>query len=522
MTDHLEPYRRMARSIKFFPPLSLTQPSQESVVEPVTPLPISVSSSKSLAQTQEISEEGPPIDPSEHIAALVHEAVSKPTVLPISHAFLENIGDRISRLTTPKPVELPLIQPKMPQPDPNWTSAQGSPAESAIDLSEHTAALVHEAVSKPTVLPNSYTILEDIGDRISRLTTPAPVDTDAIPPQIPQPESVSIPAPTIEPQPMEGETKKSIDDAHPEASTSATVVAEAPIVEEVHSDDSAVGVVEPLEVEEKANETSVMDAVESAAVKETIDDKAATVVSEPIEVAKEPSDEPAAVVTESVELEDTTDHQAAATVVAESVEVEEKPNNSSDNNTPADVATEAVAVTDTTSEDIPDANTSVAEAEDEKSPTLLQRVSSVIEAVSTAFKNQDADQTDSEPVEEPSPLGSAATESPTNDTLEPLTPDAPVAEAEDVQAPSLLERISSVVEAVTTTLKDSDVDKKNSEVAVEPVPAVDEQLSDTKVETSKVTGSQSDTAVSDSTSKSAKSQSKKKTKAKGFGSAKGK
>jgi predicted RNA-binding Zn-ribbon protein involved in translation (DUF1610 family) len=480
VTDHLEPYRRMARSIKFFPPLSLSQSSQEPV--PVTQLPLGVSPSKPLLDSNVTSAQ-PPIDPSEHAAALVQEAVLKPTVLPASYAIQENIGDRISRLKSTKPVKLPIVQPKIPQPDPNWTSTHVSPAtESGIDPSEHVAALVREAVSKPTELPNSYTILEDIGDRISRLTSPKALDGAIASPQMSQPEaedtsastieppvetedtsastieppvetedtsastieppvetedtsastieppvetedtSVSTIEPpvetedtsvsTIEPQLTEAETKKSIDDTHLEASSSATDVAEAPLVEEPHSDDSAVGVVETLEAEETPDETS------------------------------------SAVVGEPVAVEGTTEEQGAA---------------------------EPAETKETTDTDAP-----VAEAEDAPATGLLERISSVVETVATVFKSPDADQKDSESVTEPSPTDSAVTAAPVEDSVEPLTADAPVLEAENAQTPNLLERVSSVIEAVATTLKPAEADENNSEAAVEPTPTVPQQPSGSK------------------------------------------
>jgi predicted RNA-binding Zn-ribbon protein involved in translation (DUF1610 family) len=501
---------------------------------------------------------------------LVHEAVSKPTVLPVTYTVVENIGDRISRLSTPKPVEFYNIQPKIPQSELNGTSTDVSSVEgSAIDYSEHIAALVQEAVSKPTVLPTAYTIPEDIGDRISRLTTPKSVDADIVqsktaepdsesilPPKVePQPsesvdaesiqsktaepdsestpvptvephssesvdaesiqsktaepDSESTPVPTVEPQPSEVDLKKSFDDTDIEASTPATVVAEAPILKEAH--DSVVGVVEPLEVEETSNEQASPPAVvEPVAIEETTEDKTDTVVA-----------------AESAEVEQTTDNE-----------------------------------------------TPVAKAEPTRVPNLLDQVSSLVETVSTVFKKPEADQKDSEPVDDPSQLDPAATETPTKDTVEPLTTDTPALEAEDAQAPSLLDRVSLVVEAVAATLKGSDVDNKNSEASVESVPAADQQFSGSKtveitcpkcestdlrkngrrqgkqkyvcktcgqqfvnpdaaeaeeqpkietsspVETLQPKGSQADTGVSDSTPGSSKHHSKKKAKAKGFGGSK--
>ncbi len=634
----------MARSLRFLPPISLTHLSQESVAGTVTPAPVVTSSPKQTKIESDVSlEVGPPIDPSEHVAALVQEAVRKPTVLPATYTILENIGDRISRLTTPKRVEPVIIQPKIPQPISKGTSAQVEPAqESPIDP-EHTAALVHEAVSKPTVLPETYTILENIGDRISRLTTPKPVDSDINSPTISQPDSEGTSAETIEPQPIEADTKKSVDDTDLEVSAPAAVDAEAPTVEETYSEDAVAVVVEPVTVEETADEeASSAVVVESVEVEETPSDDAVAVVAEsveveqttdpqtvaepvevaqttdqqavaePLEVAQTTDQQPVAEsveiqqttdqqpVAESVEIQQTTDQQAVAEpvevaqttdqqavaepvevaqttdqqAVAEPVEVEEASKDTSDNNTPADVVTESAAVSETTSDNLSDTDAPVAEAEDAQAPTLLQRVSSLVEAVATAFQNPEVEQKDSETVRGPSGSEPTATEAQAADTVEPMATEASASDAEPTQAPSLLERVSSVVEAVTTTLKGSETDKKNSEAVVESSPAVDETASDSttvdvacpkcestnlrkngrrddkqryvckdcgkqfvmpssaeeeeppkkkassSVETSKVKGFESDTASGDSTSGSSQPQSKKKTKAKGFGGTK--
>jgi predicted RNA-binding Zn-ribbon protein involved in translation (DUF1610 family) len=580
----------------------------------VTPAPVVTSSPKQTTIESDVSlDVGPPIDPSEHVAALVQEAVRKPTVLPATYTILENIGDRISRLTTPKRVESVIIQPKIPQPTSNGISAQVTPAqESPIDP-DHAAALVHEAVRKPTVLPETYTILENIGDRISRLTTPKPVDADINPPTISQPDSEGTSAETIEPEPIEADTKKSLDDTHLEASAAATVVAEAPTVEETYSEDAVAVVVEPVTVEETTeDEASTAVVVEPVTVEQTPSDDAVAVVAEPIAVeetsdqqavaepiaVEETSDqqavaEPIAVeetsdqqaVAEAIALEETSDQQAVAEpiaveetsdqqAVAEAIALEETTDDASDNNTPAEIVTEAVADTETISKNLSDTDTPVAQAEDAQAPTLLQRVSSLVEAVATAFQNPEAEQKDSETVVEPSRSDSVAPEAPAAETVESLTTEASASEDENTQAPSLLERVSSVVEAVVTTLKDSQTDKKNSEAVVESSPAEDETASDSttvdvacpkcestnlrkngrrhdkqrylckdcgkqfvlpssaeeeeppnkeassSVETSKVKGFGSDTASGDSTSGSSQPQSKKKTKAKGFGGTK--
>ncbi|MFB2834405.1 hypothetical protein [Floridanema evergladense] len=124
MTDHLEPYRRLARAIKFVPPLP--KPELTESKENHYSLPSSVShfpATKVSSPAKEEENFGPPPDPSEHIAALVKKAVSKQTVLPVTYSIQENIGDRISRLnhnTRTQPKKPIIILPKIPAPDPNW------------------------------------------------------------------------------------------------------------------------------------------------------------------------------------------------------------------------------------------------------------------------------------------------------------------------------------------------------------------------------------------------------------------
>jgi predicted RNA-binding Zn-ribbon protein involved in translation (DUF1610 family) len=561
-----------------------------------------------------------------------------------------------------------IIQPKIPQPAPNGMAASLEPAIASPLDPERAAALVHEAVWKSTVLPESYRIPENIGDRISRLTDSKPVEP-VIQPASPQPDSPGTDAQTIEPEPeaIEADTKKPLDDTSWEAVAPATVATVAPTVEETPSDDPVAVIVEPVVIEEipndqaaatgiaeaelvetaetsddeaaatvvaepvEAQETSDDEAAatvvaEPVEAQETSDDEAAaTVVAEPVEVQETPSDEAATVVAEPVEAQETPSDGAAATVVAESVEVQETasdeaatvvaepvevqetpsdeaativaepveaqetasdeaativaeplesqetPSNTSDNNTPADVVTESDAVIEATSDSVSDTDAPVTEADDAQAPTFLEKVSSVIEAASTAFQNPDSVRNDSEAVVEPAPLEPPATETAVADTDESLTTDASVDEAEQAQAPSLLDRVSAVVEAVATALKDSDTEKKNPEATVESAPVAEEKASDTQtlevtcpscgstdlrkngrrqakqryackecgrqfamldsaeaedkpkhearssVETSQVKNPQD---VSDSGSKPAKGGSKKKTKAKGFGASK--
>ena len=578
VTDHLEPYRRMARSIRFFPPISLTHLSQESVQEPLIPVPVVDSSPKrTITDTHLSPDVGPPIDPSEHAAGLVHEAVSKRTVLPAHYTIPENIGDRISRLTTPKPVNFVLISPKIPQVDSDWTSS-----------------------------------------------------------------------PTLEPQPIKADSKESIEDAYLEAPALARVADEAPSIPQTPE-------AEPVVVKETLsnNSTTVVDEApsipqtpeaEPVAVEEILSNDSTTAVDEAPLIPQTPEENIVAVVAEPVEVEEIPEEDSVA-VIAEPIEVKDTPNETSDNNTPTDLVTESVALTETTSDKISDTNAPLAEEEDTQAPTLLERVSSVIETVSKAFQNPDTEQKDTETLGDPAQLDAAASEAPVADsTIEPSVTEAAADEVEEAQTPTLLERVSAVVEAaskafqnpdteqedaeavgdpadldtraseapvadtsiepsttdaaadevedtpastlleqvstpdeaVSTPLKDSDADKKNSETVIEPAPAEAQKVSDSKavevtcpkcestdlrkngrrqgkqryickdcgrqfvmpdsaevedkpkdkaispVETSKAKSSGSDTSISNSTSGSSKHQSKKKTKAKGFGSRKAK
>ncbi|MBD1834175.1 hypothetical protein H6F61_16105 [Cyanobacteria bacterium FACHB-472] len=139
MTEHLEPYRRMVRSMRFVPALGRQYESHQSQMPSPPPLNFSSSVPSTVPPVREAAP-----DPSEHVAALVREAVSKPTVLPVTYAIAENIGDRISRMTTPKKKRSPeIIAFKIPQPDPNW-----KPATTVSDW-QKPEDLSHQAFSAP-------------------------------------------------------------------------------------------------------------------------------------------------------------------------------------------------------------------------------------------------------------------------------------------------------------------------------------------------------------------------------------
>jgi predicted RNA-binding Zn-ribbon protein involved in translation (DUF1610 family) len=289
VTDHLEPYRRMARSIKFFPPSALAQTIPEPISQPVTSASVVNSWTQKTSSNADVKPIEPPIDLSEHVTALVHEAVCKPTVLPATYIIPENIGDRISRMAASKSVVSVNTQPNILQPALNGNAVHISDYESNADR------LVYDAHRQVYALASTI------------------------------------------------------------VATSATVT-ETPSAQ-----------VEPVVV------TEIVAATE-------------TTIEEPI------------------------------------------------------VVTEIVAATETPA----------AEVEAIQTPTLIEKVSSVIEAVSTAFMHPEAIRKESEATEA-APVEKETIEQnpPDTEALLPTAAALPEAEA----APSLLERVSAVVEVVTTTLK---------------------------------------------------------------------
>jgi predicted RNA-binding Zn-ribbon protein involved in translation (DUF1610 family) len=382
------------------------------------------------------------------------------------------------------------------------------------------------------------------------LTTPKPVPPVTIPFKIPQADANTTAIQTSEPEPVQTDSSESIDNT------------------------PVVAIAQPVEVEDtpspEAGEAASAVITEPVEAEETSDENTVAVVAQPVEIEDTSADE-AAVATEPVAEEEILDNNP---VVTESVEVEETPSAASDNSLSTDVIDESSVLTETVSE----TDTSAVEAEDTQAPTLLDRVSSVVEAVSNAFKKPDTEHKDSDAVEELAAPDSVTTETPTTDTTEALTTAAPAPadEAEKTSAPTLVERVSSAVEAVVTTLKDIGVDQKSSEAGIEPALAKDDnslgsqiseitcpkcQSSDIRkngrrqdkqryfckdcgrqfvisssakeednseldespsVETSNLKDSQGNIGVTNSLSKSSKHSSKKKAKAKGFGNPKAK
>lgn len=431
----------MARSIRFFPPLSLTQPPQESVQESVTPIGKIDSSWKIKPAPEAKLTQEPPIDPSEHAAALVNEAVRKPTVLPPTYAIQENIGDRISRLASRKPVAKPvatLINPfKIPPPIPghNGTSERAIAPEAIEDDINQPVNNVQldtsasEVAETPPVMeaPESQAIEADIEQPVEEVEASVP--------------TASVPeAPTVEqipePQATEADIKKQTDATQSDASASATVTTEAPTVAETPKEEVGEGIVESSEAEEAAKGETTTEVAESVAVVETANDEKAAITVE------ETTAEEAAVgvITEPIAAQETADNEAAA-VVAERVVVEETPDDISDTNTPPEVVSKSDAVADPTPSQLTDSEATPVEASE--APSLLERVASVVETVVTAFTRPEADRKDAEAEKEP---------------------------------------VSSNIEVVPAPPQDADVAQMSLDATVEPTPATQEKVTDTKTD----------------------------------------
>ncbi|HEY9748518.1 MAG TPA: hypothetical protein V6C63_07560 [Allocoleopsis sp.] len=145
MTDHLEPYRRMARSIRFVPPQWQVERCYQALTQVNTGTPtfassgVTASSPAASSASTSIPDLGATPDPSEYSAALIQAAVSKPTAWLTHYNIPENIGDRISKLATPQPKTAIAPLPKLPEPDPNWTPAPKVAAVEPEAISETVA-----------------------------------------------------------------------------------------------------------------------------------------------------------------------------------------------------------------------------------------------------------------------------------------------------------------------------------------------------------------------------------------------
>ncbi len=483
MTDHLEPYRRMVRSMRFSPPLSLTQLSQKSVAHLVTTEPVDSWSKTTLPDTYVQSVSEPPIDPSEHAAALIHEAVRKPTVLPTTYVILENIGDRISRLTTPKPVAPVTIPFKIPQADANTTAIQTSEAEPVqADSSESIDDTPVVAVAQPVEVEDTPS---PEADKATSAVVTEPVEAEETS------DENTVPVVT---QPI-GVEDTSID----EAAVVTEPVAEEGILDNNPVFSESVAVEEtPTDTSDNSLSTGVID--ESSVVTETVSDS----VSEADTSAVEAEDTQAPTLLDRVSSvveavsnalkKPDTEHQDSDAVG------ELAPTDSVTTETPATDATEGLTTAAPTPAD---------EAKETSAPTLVERVSSAVEAVVTTLKDIGVDQKNSEAVIEP-------TLAKDDNTLESQVNEitCPKCHSTDIRKNGRRQ------DKQRYFCKDCGRQFVISSLAKEEDnPELDKSAS---VETSNLKGSQGNIGVNNSLSKSSKPSSKKKAKAKGFGNSKAK
>lgn len=169
--DPLEPYRKMARSIRFVPPLAQANRLQKQTGRPDpivhAPEPQAYGWSQSLPLSQEATIDSVP-DPSEHVAALVKSAVSQPTVLPVIPLIQENIGDRISRLkdsgdrgfvpVLPE-VFLPKVAPVEQVTSAEWVQSIQEPIEA---VGEPAFTIQAESVSETEPITEPIAVVEPV------------------------------------------------------------------------------------------------------------------------------------------------------------------------------------------------------------------------------------------------------------------------------------------------------------------------------------------------------------------------
>ncbi|MBW4650238.1 MAG: hypothetical protein KME06_16350 [Kastovskya adunca ATA6-11-RM4] len=244
MTDHLEPYRRMVRSMRFFPPLPLEQPSLNSIVDGVAPEPASSSNPQTVrSEEAEPPVPRPPIDLSEHIATLVREAVSKKSVLPTSYAIPENIGDRISRMTTKKVIPV-IAAPKFPQyddiPSTEAKHVESLPVEQDKQAEDPISATV---VAEPEVVEETATaevptnVTEPEPEETAQKEVVATVVAEPVEEATDEEISAEVVATTSEEETAEVDTPTAVvEESTPEVETSDRTPESTAATEEVSAD----------------------------------------------------------------------------------------------------------------------------------------------------------------------------------------------------------------------------------------------------------------------------------------------
>lgn len=367
VTDHLEPYRRMVRSIRFVPALGPTHQSQQ----PVMPLP-QVNLSPSVPSTPQPAPQ-PALDPSEHVSGLVREAVSKPTVLPVTYAIAENLGDRISRLTAAKPTRSQppeIIAFKIPQPDPNWKPAPPVPGwEQPVDASSTAPS----DVAAPEVESPS----SSVPGKEAQTPVSAP-EVESSPSSVPETEAAPIPEPVKE-------TPSALPEAISETPTAAPEVSVQPTEETTAAEAESPEAIAPIEEPKDTQQPSLLDRA-AAALQAVV-----SVFDKPDADQKEPAVEPAPPVEAEI---------SAAT----SVPVEEIPSESEvETETPTAEAPESVLPDEETAAESSEEAIAPNDEPDAPQPTLLDRAASALEAVVSVFSQQPEADDQNEPAVESAP-----------------------------------------------------------------------------------------------------------------------
>lgn len=391
VTDHLEPYRRMVRSIRFVPALGPTHPSQQ----PVMPLP-QVNLSPSVPSAPPPAS-GPAPDPSEHVTGLVREAVSKLTVLPVTYAIAENLGDRISRLAPAKPTRSQppeIIAFKIPQPDPNWKPATPvSDWEKPVDASSTapSAIAAPEVESPPSSVPEAEAQTPAAAPEVESLASvpeteakaPVPEPVEETPSALPEAISETIP-----------ETPR----AAPEVSAQPT---EETTAAEAESPEEAIA---PKEELKDPQQPTLLDRA-AAALQAVV-----SVFDKPDADQKEPALKPAPPEAE------------AETSAATPVPVEDIPRESEvETETPtAEAPVSAQPDEEMAAGESPEEAIAPNDERDAPQPTLLDRAASAFEAVVAVFNQQPEADDQNEPAVESAPA--TASEAPEMETPQIICP----------------------------------------------------------------------------------------------------
>ncbi|HEY9705870.1 MAG TPA: twin-arginine translocase subunit TatC [Allocoleopsis sp.] len=97
VTDYLEKYRIMVRSMRFFPPLKKNNKQGQKIPQQSLSLP--PSSSEKLHPESGTENNKPRLDLAKYITDLIGSAVAKPTILG-NYNIQQNLGDRISKINS--------------------------------------------------------------------------------------------------------------------------------------------------------------------------------------------------------------------------------------------------------------------------------------------------------------------------------------------------------------------------------------------------------------------------------------